>query len=102
MNEPHQQLQPALLAAQLDFEFLAQSIQTIHLVQSSQVAKAVNLSVTFRNWLIGHYIAVYELDGLDRASYGEKVLEKLAIRLTELGVSVCDKRSHKTRRNGTV
>ena len=36
-------------------------------------SRAVNISLTLRNWLIGCYIAEYELNGEDRAAYGEKV-----------------------------
>jgi hypothetical protein len=50
----------------------------------------VNISLTLRNWLIGYYISEYELNGSDRAEYGEKVLEILAEKL--VGVSSCNKR----------
>jgi len=48
--------------------------------------------LTVRNWLIGHYIAEFELNGADRASYGDKLLDRLAVRLSELGVKTCEKR----------
>jgi hypothetical protein len=40
-----------------------------------------------RNWLIGCYIAEYELRGKDRAAYGEKLLDSLATELSRLSVS---------------
>ena len=40
--------------------------------------QAVNLRLTLRNWLIGHYIVEYEQHGSDRAQYGAKLLEQLA------------------------
>lgn len=52
----------------------------------------MNVSLTVRNWLIGYYIAQYELNGKDRADYGEKLLENLAKQLKEIGVPTCDKR----------
>lgn len=75
-----------------DFEYLSRSIQTAHEELERQASKAVNISLTVRNWLIGHYIAEYELSGADRAVYGDKLLDRLAVRLTELGVKTCEKR----------
>ena len=78
--------------AVFDLECLARSIQTAHEELALQAAKAVNVSLTLRNWLIGHYIAEYELNGADRASYGDKLLDRLAVRLRELRVKTCEKR----------
>lgn len=69
-----------------DLECLARSIQTAHKELAQQASRAVNVSLTVRNWVIGHYIAEYELNGADRATYGEKLLDRLADRLRELGV----------------
>jgi len=80
------------LPAVFDLERLARSIQTAHEELARQASKAVNVSLTVRNWLIGHYIAEFELNGADRASYGDKLLDRLAIRLSELGVKTCEKR----------
>ncbi|TLS75127.1 DUF1016 domain-containing protein [Mariprofundus erugo] len=55
-----------------------------------QAGKAINLSLTLRNWLIGHYIAEYELHGKDRAKYGERLFGELAIALR--GLSNCNRR----------
>ncbi len=48
----------------------------------------VNRSVTARAWLTGCYIVEYEQHGLDRARYGERLLERLAERLEDRGLSV--------------
>ena len=48
---------------------------------------AVNISLTWRNWLIGAHIHHYELRGADRASYGDKLLVALAEALRAQGVS---------------
>jgi len=76
----------------LDLETLAATIQSVHQELARQANKAVNVSLTMRNWLIGYYIAEYELRGSDRAQYGEMVLQRLSDRLTALNVSSCDKR----------
>ncbi|MBL8889740.1 MAG: DUF1016 family protein [Planctomycetaceae bacterium] len=75
-----------------DLECLARSIETAHQELAQQASRAVNVSLTVRNWVIGHYIAEYELNGADRAIYGDKLLDRLADRLRELGVGTCEKR----------
>ncbi|MBN1863642.1 MAG: DUF3387 domain-containing protein [Victivallales bacterium] len=72
------------------FEQLVASIQSVHTVLSDHASKAVNISLTVRNWLIGCYIAEYELHGADRAEYGENLLGNLASRLE--GLSNCNRR----------
>lgn len=75
-----------------DFEILVHSIQQVHTELAAQVSRAVNLSLTLRNWLIGAYIAEYELNGADRAQYGDTLLERLADELKRRQVSTCGKR----------
>lgn len=45
-----------------------------------QAQRQVNTALTLRNWLFGFYIAEYELNGQDRADYGQKVLKEIARR----------------------
>ena len=68
-----------------NFEKLVGVIQQVHEELSAQAGRAVNLSLTLRNWLIGAYIAEYELSGADRASYGDNLLNELSreLRLRE-------------------
>ena len=75
-----------------DFEKLVGTIRQVHEELAAQVGRAVNLSLTMRNWLIGAYIAEYELSGADRAGYGDGLLTELAKSLTELKVSNCNRR----------
>lgn len=72
------------------FKQLVDSIQGIHRELIAQAGKTVNLSLTLRHWLIGFYIAEYQLSGGDRAAYGEKLLDNLAAELT--GISNCKRR----------
>jgi len=76
--------------AQPGFERLVVSIRDVHDALSGHASKAVNISLTVRNWLIGCYIAEYELHGADRAKYGENLLRDLAKRLRS--VSNCNRR----------
>ena len=70
----------------------SRSIHTVHSEAADQASRAVNLSLTLRNWLIGCYIAEYELRGKDRAAYGEKLLDSLATELSRLNVSNSNRR----------
>jgi predicted nuclease of restriction endonuclease-like (RecB) superfamily len=58
--------------------------------QTQQAAiQQVNYWLTVRNWLIGAYIAEYEQQGDDRATYGAKLMPELANRLRHVkGLSV--------------
>lgn len=60
-----------------DFTALLDSIKNVHNELSAQASKAVNVSLTIRNWLIGMYISEYQLNGQGRAKYGEMLLPEL-------------------------
>jgi hypothetical protein len=83
---------PTAKASGLTLENLVVSIRGIDENLAAQAGRAVNISLTLRNWLIGCYIAEYELRGADRARYGEKLLTKLSGRLTENRVSRAEER----------
>jgi predicted nuclease of restriction endonuclease-like (RecB) superfamily len=69
----------------LNFDRLVSAIAQAHDALAEQAAKAVNISLTLRNWLIGYYIREYEQSGADRGAYGERLLEALAERLQQGG-----------------
>ena len=52
------------------FEDLLRSIRGIDAELAAQAGRAVNVSLTLRDWLIGCYIAEYELSGADGARHG--------------------------------
>ncbi len=62
----------------MKFTQLVNSIQHTHDALQQQAVKAVNRSLTVRNWLIGFYIVEFEQKGEDRAAYGSKLREKIA------------------------
>jgi len=74
------------------FTRLVESIQTAHRELAARAGKAINISLTLRNWLIGCYIAEYELNGKDRAEYGEKLFAQLAKALKGLDVARSEER----------
>ena len=71
----------------LNFEGLVAAIERTHSAMAEQASKAVNISLTLRNWFIGYYIAEFELQGRDRASYGDKLLTHLSKALRTQAVS---------------
>lgn len=74
------------------FSELAGAIQRVHEELAAQASRAVNVSLTLRNWMIGCHIEEYERFGKDRAEYGERLMDALAAELTALGVTRCDRR----------
>ncbi|MFA5269443.1 MAG: PDDEXK nuclease domain-containing protein [Methanoregula sp.] len=75
-----------------DLPSLVRRIADIHNHLVERATKAVNVSLTLRNWLIGLSIQNYELEGKDRATYGDRLFSKLAGDLTSRGVSNCSRR----------
>jgi hypothetical protein len=81
-----------LKAPGLTFANLVVCIRGVDKDLAAQAGRAVNISLTLRNWLIGCYIAEYELRGADRAQYGKKLLPKLSTRLMGHGISRAEER----------
>ena len=77
---------------ELTFGSLVQTIELVHGQMTTRAKRAVNISLTFRNWLIGFYIDEYELQGADRADYGDNLFDALAEALEPLDVSSSGKR----------
>lgn len=75
-----------------DFLSLVSRIKELHRNLQDAASKSVNMMLTLRNWMIGYFIAEYELKGSDRAEYGDKIIECLAKELKKLDVSRSDKR----------
>lgn len=76
----------------MSFDGLVQVIQQTHSSFASQASKAVNVSLTLRNWFIGHHIAEFELHGADRAGYGDALLDALSRALRSRQVSNAGRR----------
>lgn len=71
----------------INFDGLVQVIQQTHSSFASQASKAVNISLTLRNWFIGHHIAEFELHGADRAGCGDGLLDALSRALRSRQIS---------------
>lgn len=62
----------------MNFESLVSVIEQTHLHFRQQAVKAVNISLTVRNWLFGLYIVEFELNGEDRSKYGDNLFTELS------------------------
>jgi len=71
----------------VEFQTLVESIRSVDERLKIRAARAVNASLTLRNWLIGFYIQECEQVGSDRAEYGDRLIETLAAELQQKGVS---------------
>lgn len=74
----------------VNFSSLAQSIQHTHSVLQQEAQKAVNISMTVRNWLVGFYIVEFEQNGEDRAEYGKQLLANLSNTIAIKGLSASE------------
>ena len=75
----------------MNFHALVQTIADIHQRAYAGASKAINTALTLRNWLIGAHIHEYELQGQDRAAYGDQLISKLSKSLRTLGVPACER-----------
>lgn len=75
-----------------DFDSLVTSIVHLHQQTQDYAAKAVNVALTLRNWLIGYRIVEFEQQGNDRAAYGQRLFPALAERLSAAGLKRVDVR----------
>jgi predicted nuclease of restriction endonuclease-like (RecB) superfamily len=75
----------------LNFNALVSLVEQTHQHFQRNAVKAVNISLTARNWLIGFYIVKFELNGDDRAKYGANLFPELAAKFKH--IKGIDKRS---------
>jgi len=74
-----------------DFAALVEAVRRVHAECAAAVNRAVNSTLTLRNWLIGGYIYHYELQGADRAQYGERLMDNLADALSPFKIPSTDR-----------
>lgn len=71
----------------MNFDLLLNTIQQTHTIFQQNAVKAINMSLTIRNWLIGYYIVEFEQNGEDRAKYGDKLIPNLVSELNSKSLS---------------
>jgi len=75
------------------FVQLVESIQNAHSGLTAQAGRAVNISLTLRNWLIGYYIAEYEWKIIRAVENEGKKSRELATALKESMALLKERRS---------
>jgi predicted nuclease of restriction endonuclease-like (RecB) superfamily len=71
----------------MNFNQLTEILHQTHKGLYQNSVKAVNINLTLRNWLFGHYIVEFEQNGEDRAQYGKQLLVNLANQLSIKGLT---------------
>ncbi len=70
----------------MDFKELITTLAILNEHLREQSIRAVNVSLTLRNWFFGFYIVEFEQNGKDRAGYGKALLVNIAIEMKALGI----------------
>lgn len=76
----------------MDFKELIGQLSKVNEELREHGIRAINTSLTLRNWFFGFYILEFEQHGKDRAQYGEGLLKKIAAEIRMLGVPNADER----------
>ena len=74
------------------FKELISTLSRIHQDMKEQGLRAINISLTMRNWFFGFYIAEFEQRGKDRATYGSNILANLSAELKTINIPNTDER----------
>lgn len=78
----------------MTFDQLINTLESTHQTLSARASQQVNTALTARNWLIGFYLVEFEQDGDDRATYGQRLMERTAERLSAIkGMTVTNLRN---------
>lgn len=70
----------------MKFKDLITTLAAVNEELKEQSLRAVNSSLTLRNWFFGYYIFEFEQNGKDRAEYGNALLSNIAIRISVLNI----------------
>ena len=76
-----------------NFAALVEVVRQVREQSAAAATRAVNVSRTLRNWLIGRHICEYEQNGADRAEYGNRLLDRLAEALRQKHIADMSARS---------
>jgi predicted nuclease of restriction endonuclease-like (RecB) superfamily len=76
----------------MEFNDLIQKLLQINEGLREQSLRAVNTSLTMRNWFFGFYIFEFEQNGQDRAEYGKALLFNISLRMKQVAIPNTDER----------
>lgn len=63
---------------------LVSTIDTVHQTFQAKALQSVSVNLTLRNFIIGYYIVEYEQNGSDRATYGARLIDNMAQKLSHI------------------
>lgn len=63
---------------------LVSTIDTVHQTFQVKALQSVSINLTLRNFIIGYYIVEYEQNGSDRATYGARLIDNMAQKLSHI------------------
>lgn len=63
---------------------LISTVDTVHQTFQTKAMQSVSVNLTLRNFVIGYYVVEYEQNGEDRATYGSKLIENMAQKLSHI------------------
>jgi predicted nuclease of restriction endonuclease-like (RecB) superfamily len=78
---------PSEAVPSIDLAGLLAAFRQTDAALAAQAAKAVNISLTLRNWCFGFYLAEFEQSGTDRAQYGTRLVDEVSQRLGQAGLA---------------
>lgn len=70
----------------MNFKELIAQLHEVNLHMQQNAIRAVNTSLTLRNWFFGFYILEFEQNGTGRAAYGKRLLARIAEELLPLNI----------------
>lgn len=76
----------------MEFKDLIKTLSSINNEFREQAIRAVNVSLTLRNWFFGFYILEFEQNGNDRAEYGKALLAKISAEMKKKSIPNSDER----------
>jgi len=82
MEATNNNIEPSQMGLSKDYKALYHDACTIIEQARKQAYRAINVSLTLRNWLLGERIAKEELDGAKRAKYGKGIIKILVKELS--------------------
>lgn len=71
---------------------LIKALTLIHEQLREQSIRAVNTTLTLRNWFFGFYIVEFEQSGKDKAGYGKNLLANIASTMKDMKIPNTDER----------
>jgi predicted nuclease of restriction endonuclease-like (RecB) superfamily len=81
------------LVPSIDLAGLVAAFRQTDAALAAHATKAVNISLTLRNWCFGFYMAEFEQNGTDRAQYGARLVDEVSARLSQAGLASVAPRS---------